>query len=62
LSGQKRLSTKGIVLPTNWTQTFKELTSESYIWSPAVCGAENLTCQQIDQKYLKVLKFGAGGG
>jgi hypothetical protein len=32
---------------------FKEETSEMYIWSTALCGAENWTLRKVYQKYLE---------
>ena len=33
-----------------------------YVWSIALYGAETWTLRAVDQKHLKVLKCGAGGG
>jgi hypothetical protein len=33
-----------------------------YIWSIALCGPETWTLRKLDQKYLGVLKCGAGEG
>ena len=33
-----------------------------YVWSIALYGAETWTLRAIDQKHLKSLKCGAGGG
>ena len=33
-----------------------------YIWSIALYGAETWTLRAVDQKHLKVLKCGVGGG
>jgi hypothetical protein len=33
-----------------------------YVWSIALYGAETWTLPEVDQKHLKVLKCGAGGG
>jgi hypothetical protein len=33
-----------------------------YVWSISLYGAETWTLRAVDQKHLKVLKCGAGGG
>jgi predicted restriction endonuclease len=57
---KKKTTMKKDVFTIKLDLHLKKKLVKCYIWSIALCGAETWTLRKVDQKYMKILKCGAG--